>query len=292
VIVAADRAQSIDRRGAGRARRVGIGCATRGSVPEFESELGRDPDRELGEPSAPFLLLHGPVPAVAVHLDLQIGDHRVGADAGDLGFGRLERFQFRRTQVDLQRASLRHHVGACATPRDTYVHRDAWPAPVEALQRDDRVGGLEQRVATLLRFHAGVGRAPDDVDRVVGDALACAHDVAVRPRPFQDERRIELRRHRLDDRPAERRSDLFVGVADVGDAIEPVEAGSLQHFHREEAGQQPALHVGHARPARDVSVDRERSRRSGAVVEHRVHVSHQQDPGSAGTVEGADQEVA
>jgi len=39
VIVAADRAQSIDRRGAGRTRGVGIGRATGGSVAELESEL-------------------------------------------------------------------------------------------------------------------------------------------------------------------------------------------------------------------------------------------------------------
>ena len=42
---------------------------------------------------------------------------------------------------------------------DADVHGDAGPATVEPLQRDDRVRGLEHRVATLLGLDAGVRRA-------------------------------------------------------------------------------------------------------------------------------------
>ena len=127
-------------------------------------------------------------------------------------------------------------VGPRAAVHDADVHGDAGPTAVQPLQRDDRVRRLEHRVAALLRLDAGVRRPPVIVDPVVGDPLASADDVAVRPRTLQDERRVVLRRQLADDRTGERRPDLLVGVADVRDGAEPVEAGLLQDLGRDEPG--------------------------------------------------------
>ena len=77
--------------------------------------------------------------------------------------------------------------------------------------------------------------------------------------------------------PGERRADLLVGIAHVGDLLERVHAGVLQRVHREEPAQQARLHVGDAGPVRDRALDAERPFGGRAVVEHRVGVSDQQD---------------
>ena len=78
-----------------------------------------------------------------------------------------------------------------ATPTFTVTpgHR-----PFKRLERDDLVGGLQERVAPLLRLDARVRGPPRDRDRVVGDALARADDVAVGSRAFEHEGRVVPRR--------------------------------------------------------------------------------------------------
>ena len=241
------------------------------------------------EPGAAFLLLHGPVPAVAVHLDLQIGDHRVRR--------RCARSRPRPPPAFPARANG-GRPAACTVraPRWCACRLATTPTftvtPGHRPLRSCSAMIVWAAWSSALRPFSGSTPAwaarPVDVDRVVRDALARADDVTVRPRALQDERRVVLRRQvALIIGPAERRADLLVRVADVGDALEPVEPGRLQHLHREEAGEQAALHVGHAGPARDVSVDRER-RPPRCRRRTRCPCVPPTRPRSAGPAEGAD----
>ena len=93
------------------------------------------------------------------------GTSVLGADALDLGLGRLERRELGRTEVDLQLAPLGTtfvRVPPWTTPTFTVTPGQR---PFSACSAIDRVRGLEDRVAPLLRFHAGVRRPPVIVDR-------------------------------------------------------------------------------------------------------------------------------
>src|SRR5262245_37660117 len=72
VIVPADRAEPVQGRDARARGRVRVRGAAGRRVPQLEPELGGDLDRERGQPGAALLLLHGPMPAVAEHLDRHV----------------------------------------------------------------------------------------------------------------------------------------------------------------------------------------------------------------------------
>ena len=145
------------------------------------------------------------------------------------------------------------------------VARHTGPAAVQPLEREDRVGRLEDRVVTLLRFDAGVRRASLDRDREVGDPLPGRDDVPVRPCALQHEGRVVRRGELADQRTRPRGADLLVGVAHVRDRAERVEADVLEHVGREEPREQAGLHVGHPRTR---PPDR---RRSGTAAPPRSH---------------------
>ena len=107
---------------------------------------------------------------------------------------------------------------------------------------------------------------PWTVDPQVQDALARGDDVAVGARALEDEARVGVRGERPDVRRRGRRADLLVGV---GDEHEPLErqrrrARPSERLERVQPGQQPGLHVGHARAVGD-PVRRSRNGRSAAV---------------------------
>ena len=154
------------------------------------------------------------------------------------------------------------------------------------------MGRLQERVAPLLGFDPCVGGSPLERDRVVGDALARADDVAVGPRAFEHEGRVVARCELADHGTAERRSDLLVRIADVGDVLERVGSRLLEHLCGVEPGEQAPLHVRHAGTAGDGAIDPEGSLGHGAVVEDRVHVPDQQHAWTPRAAEGPDHEIA
>ena len=97
-----------------------------------------------------------------------------------------------------------------------------------------------------------------------------------------------LRRKLADHGTRERRPDLLIRIADVRDRPEPFEPRLLKHVHGEEAREQTALHVGHARPASDVAFDAEGALRHGSLIEDGVHVADEHDVGASGTAEPPD----
>src|SRR5439155_10867482 len=106
-----------------------------------------------------------------------------------------------------------------------------------------------------------------------------------------------LLRSLQDVRPAEGGADLLVGIADVGDRLEFIEAEGQQAAHGVEAEQKPALHVRDARPERPVSLGPKRPLRRRTRGEHGVHVAdewHAMAPlaGAASAMQLRDQEIA
>ena len=239
------------------------------------------------EPRGALLLLHRAVPPVPTHVGRHVR-HDVLAQIRSISASASWSVSSAASaQVHLELAPLGDHVRPRAPVDDADVHGDARPAAVEPLQRDDRMRRLEHRVPTLLGLDAGVRRPAGDRDPVVRDPLARRHDVAVLPRALQHERRVVLRRQLADHGAGVRRADLLVGVADVRDRAEPVEARppgatsvatnpvSSPPFMSETPG-----------PTRDVSVDAERPLGDGSLVEHRVHVADEQHVGPARATAG------
>ena len=134
---------------------------------------------------------------------------------------------------------------------------------------------------------------PTIVDRVVGDALAGAHDVAVRPRPLEHERRVVLRRQLSDHRPAERRPDLLVGVADVGDRARTRRTRPPAAPPRRRSPVSSPPFMSDTPGPRAMSPSIENGRAAAVPSSNTVSMwPTSRTPRSAGTREGADQEVA
>ena len=139
------------------------------------------------------------------------------------------------------------------------VARHTGPAAVEPLEREDRVGRLEDRVVALLRFDAGVRRAPSIV--IVRSVI-----------PFRDETMSPFARA-----PSSTKAASCAGASSritgpdhgepisssglhVRDRAERVETDVLEHVGREEPREQAGLHVGHPGPtARSPSIRNGRS---------------------------------
>ena len=117
----------------------------------------------------------------------------------------------------MQLAPLGHDVRPRATLHHADVYRHSGPSPVQLVQSDRRVGRLQRRGATPLRLDPSVGGAPLNRQVNVGDPLSRRDDVTVLAGSLQHEARVRLLRSLEDVRSAERRADLLVGIADVGD---------------------------------------------------------------------------
>ena len=143
------------------------------------------------------------------------------------------------------------------------------------MEREHLVRGLEDRGPALLRLDAGMRGAAEDLEVVVGDALPRADDVAVGARALEDQRGVVVRRQAADDRRAERRADLLVGVGDERDGGSL--AGLVKRGDGVQAGQQPGLHVGHAGTDGALAVGPIRPLRGRARLEDGVHVADEQE---------------
>ena len=146
VVIPAHRAQSVDRRRPGGARGVRVGGAARGGVPQLEAKLGRDTDRELHQASGPLTFFSiGRCHPCACTATVTSGPtdfaqiRWISASAASNVASSGER----RSTCSSQRSGTTFvRVPPRATPD---VHGDAGPPAVERLQRDDLVGGLDQR---------------------------------------------------------------------------------------------------------------------------------------------------
>src|SRR4029453_16156739 len=117
-------------------------------------------------------------------------------------------------------------------------------------------------------------------------------DVPVLASALENQRRVGPSRL-IEDRLARPgRPDLLVRGAGGGDGPDPAAPGRLQALDGEEAGQETALHVGHARPERAVTLDAEGTLGDGPGVEHRIGMPDHHDPGATAALEAPDHEVA
>ena len=228
MVVAADGAEPVDRRRAGRARRVRVARAAGRRVAQLETELPGDRDRQRGEPRA-ALLASPSVGASRCRRPRRVTPSTPWSRQirVDLGLGLLEgaraRGERRSTCSTHRSATTFVRVPPRATPTFTVTpgHR-----PFSACSATVAFAAASTAFAPFSGSTPAWAARPDELDRVVGDALARAHDVAVGPRALQHERRVVRGSELADHRPRERRADLLVGIADVGDAAERVEPGA------------------------------------------------------------------
>ena len=172
VVVAADRAEAVERRRPGRARRVRVRRAAGRGVAQLEPELRGEPDREDPPGARPRIVFSiGRCQPSRADLDRESGSTpvaRTGRSTSRLG--RLERPRGRASAGRPGAAPLGHHVRPRAALDDADVHRHAGPASVERLERD-RSGAPPAAIALppVLGLHARVRGAAVHVDVVVGD---------------------------------------------------------------------------------------------------------------------------
>ena len=236
----------------------------------------------LHEPAAALELLHRSPGDHDVRFDDRVGHLGRGRDLAHRGFDGIEPLRRRGPHVDLQVAALGNDVRACPAGDLADVDGDAGPPTVERVQVADEPRCLQDRVAPLLGFDARVGGPAVDGQARVEDALAGRHDVAVCAGTLEDQARIHVRGRGPDVRRRARRADLLVRVGDVHQPLERQPAGLAdERLERVQPGEQPRLHVGHARAVGDPVVDAERPSRRGPGVEHGVHVPDQQNAGTA-----------
>jgi hypothetical protein len=134
--------------------------------------------------------------------------------------------------------------------------------------------------------------ATGDVDACVTDPLPCGHQVAVLSSGFQHVSDVSIGGQLSDERPGERRADLLVWIAHIGDGAEVCFPNLLECLHGEEAREQPAFHIRHAGTEGSVPPDAEGSLLGGAVGKNRVHVAQQHQPGATQSREPADHQIA
>lgn len=95
----------------------------------------------------------------------------------------------------------------------------------------------------------------------------------------------------LDQVGGDVRTGFFAGVEQKGDLRVILEVEVLQDFQRIDTGNDAALVIHHPRPVRPAILDVKRPLGSGTLLEHRVHVRHQQDFRLAGALEGGENVV-
>ena len=195
VVVAADRAQAVEGRQPERRGGVRVRCAAGGGVPQLEAQLGGDGDgerrpaarRPRSSPSA-----GGRRCGAARPSRRRRSVRRRAARPRPTAASNASAVAARRSTLHL--ASLGHHVGPRAAVDDAGVDGHRRPAAIEGVERQHLVRGLEDCGAALLRLDAGVRRAADELEVVVGDALARADDVAVGAGALEHQRGVVLRR--------------------------------------------------------------------------------------------------
>ena len=278
---ASDRAEPVEGRDAHAAHGVRVGRSTRELVGELEPEVASHRLGLLHQPSGGAGLLQRGEARAGIHLDLHAIDRTLPRDALDLRDGLAVARQRRCPQVEVEVAPVGDHVRPGAAVHDADVEGDAGPPAVQRVDRHDRVRALEDRRRAAFGFDPRVGGAAADRDLHVGDALAARDDRTALARRLQDEADVDLLRAPLDGRRGERRPDLLVGVADVGDRSEVPVPQLLQRAHRVEPRQEPALHVGDPWTVGHVALDPEPALGRGALREHGIHVPDQQDPAAS-----------
>ena len=160
------------------------------------------------------------------------------------------------------------------------------------MQRDRQVRGRQHGARSLLRFDPGVGGTTAELDRVVGHSLSRRDHGPVRSGGLQHEHHVVLDRELPDRGPGERRADLLVGIADVGDRVVGIGPRLPQGLHGLEAGQESALHVRCSGTVGERAHRAEGPRRRGALVEHGVHVPDQQHSRAIPAPRTADHQIA
>ncbi len=172
------------------------------------------------------------------------------------------------------------------------------PAAIERLQGDDLVGGGEDGIAPLLGLDPGMGRPTVDGQAKVERALACADDVAVGARALEHQGHVRLERRRrmcgvLVGEPISSSGLAMKTRRLKGSHVSASAADRAQGGERVEAGQQAALHVGHAGAVGTAVRDAKRTGGGRARVEDGVHVADQERPTTArAAVEGGHDRVA
>src|SRR5205085_10355655 len=87
---------------------------------------------------------------------------------------------------------VRHHIGYCATRNDTWINGDPLTPAVEALELQELVRQLQDRITPLLRLNTGMGRASSSSKRIRRIAFASTHNVPVRSCSLQHKRTITI----------------------------------------------------------------------------------------------------
>ena len=264
VVVATDRAEAVDGRRPG-----GRSSCWRREAPPVAASRSSNPSSAatstamLDEPARAVALLHRAVPAVGVHdRAVTSGTRVLGADPLDLG-ARPPRAVASSGERRSTCSSQRSGTTFVRVPPRTTPTFDGHARP-PAVQSPAARRSCARPARTALRPFSGSTpgvRRPARRSSIVKSVmpLRARDDVAVRPRALEHERRVVLRGELADHRAGERRADLLVGVADVGDRARS--RRSRRPGGRAAAknpASRPALHVGHAGPARDVAVDAER----------------------------------
>ena len=219
--------------------------------------------------------LHRRTPHERRELDGDTGDHRGAEQGGDAVLDAGELAGRARPCLERRGGVGGDGVRRRPTRKQADVDRRAHCGVGQGLQADDLVGQLDDRAGALLRLDTSVGGASVHVETPHVPGLALPHDVAVGPARLQAERHVDGPAELDQQRLALLFRVLLVGRAhhhQLGERLEPV---LDQRLHRIQRGEDPALHVRHARSGDVIAVDPQRALGGGAVGVHRVEMAQQ-----------------
>src|SRR6185437_4163927 len=158
-----------------------------------------------------------------------------------------------------------------------------------ALQRPDLMDQLHGGIATVLRRHARVRRAPPDLDDDIPGTLAPDGECIRRVSRLHVEFDIALPCQTLDQLGGARRAQLLAAVQHESDRGVVLESELMQDPERGDGIDVAAFLIAHAGPIGAVACDTEGPLRHGAGAEHGVDVSDDEYPGLAVAVKYGDQ---
>ena len=151
------------------------------------------------------------------------------------------------THIHFTVRKIRYDVGTFAAMNDADAERGAWNSAIEFLHLLDLIRKFKNGIASTLRLNSRVGRDTSYFHAVLTGAASRGDNMIDRSSRLQYDDGVALFGNTLYQRFAARRTDLFIAVADKGDALIICLLVSDEEMETIHPYQDARFHIQHAR---------------------------------------------